>query len=118
MSADFDETFATLREMMLAAGKGMVVSRDNPGYLELRTPGIDPATGKPGWFGTVTTKKSYVAYHLMPLYADPSLADGISPELARRRQGKTCFNFKKPDLELFAELKRLSERCAKSASAS
>ena len=114
MSADFDETFATLREMMLAAGKGMVVNRDNPGDLELRTPGIDPATGKPGWFGTVTTKKSYVAYHLMPLYADPSLADGISPELTRRRQGKTCFNFKKPDPALFAELKRLSERCAKS----
>jgi hypothetical protein len=112
MSAAFDEAFAALRAIMLEAGQGMVIARDHPGDLELRTPDIDPKTGKPGWFGTVTTKKSYVAYHLVPLYAEPSLADGISPALAKRRQGKTCFNFKAADPALFEEIRVLSERCA------
>lgn len=104
----FDTVFARLREIMLAAGEGNVVSVDEPGNLVLRTAAIDPATGQPGWFGTVTIRKSYVAYHLMPLYVRPSLADGISDELARRRQGKTCFNFRQENESLFAELSRLT----------
>jgi len=108
----FDEAFSRLREMMLAAAPQMHVSRDDPGSLELRTPALDPKTKQPGWFGTVTSKKSYVAVHLIPLYSEPELANGISPELARRRQGKTCFNFTKIDEPLFAELRLLMERCA------
>lgn len=108
----FDAVHAELRAIMLAESIGMAVVRDLPGDLELRTRGIDAKTGEPGWFGTVTIKKSYVAYHLMPLYADPGLALGISEALAKRRQGKTCFNFKRSDPVLFGELAALTRRCA------
>jgi len=108
--SEFEPVFAELRRMMLDVAPKMTVARDEPGNLILRTPQIDPKTGEPGWFGTVTIKKSYVAYHLMPLYARPELADGLSEALTRRRQGKTCFNFKRADDELFAELRALTER--------
>lgn len=112
MPEDFTVVFTRLRRLMLEAAPGMVAAKDTPGALELRTPQIDPKTRQPGWFGTVTIKKSYVAYHLMPLYVRPELADGLSPELSRRRQGKTCFNFSRVDDVLFDELDRLSRRCA------
>ena len=36
----------------------------------------------------------------MPVYMFPDLLDGISPELRRRMQGKSCFNFKKAESAL------------------
>lgn len=112
MAEDFNSVFARLRDIMLRSAPTMVVTKDSAGALELRTPGIDPKTRQAGWFGTVTIKKSYVAYHLMPLYCEPKLADGISSELARRKQGKTCFNFARSDENLFDELERLTTVCA------
>lgn len=44
----------------------------------------------------------------MPVYVNPRLLDGISPALRRRMQGKSCFNFRHTDNELFAELARLT----------
>lgn len=109
MSNDFTPVFDALRDLMLKHAGDLVVARDTPGDLVIRMPELD-AKGQPGWFGTVTTKKSYVAFHLMPLYTDPSLADALSPELTRRRQGKTCFNFKKLEPDLFAQLDALTAR--------
>lgn len=106
----FDACYDALRQIMLREGAGQAVTRDAPGDLVVRTQGVDPATGQPGWFGTVTIKKSYVAYHLMPLYYDPTLLEGLSERLQKRRQGKTCFNFKAVDPQLFEELARLTRR--------
>lgn len=113
MSADFDEVFVSLRQIMLAQAGGLTVARDEPGDLVVRTP-IRDAKGELDWFGTVTVKKSYVAFHLMPLYVQPELAEELSPELERRRQGKTCFNFKKVEAGLFEELSRLAARARSS----
>lgn len=113
----FDEVHAQLRQLMIDAAPGQIVTRDEPGDLVVRTPHPDPKTGEPGWFGTVTTRKSYVAYHLMPLYSNPALGDAISHALAKRRQGKTCFNFKSIDPALFAELADLTRKAATSATA-
>ena len=46
----------------------------------------------------------------MPVYGNPALASGISPELAKRRQGKACFNFTKVDDTLLTELADLTAR--------
>ena len=54
--------------------------------------------------------KSYVSFYLMPIYASPDLAAAISPELAKRRQGKACFNFTKVDETLLAQLDALTAR--------
>lgn len=109
MSADFDRVFAALRDLQLKHAGGLVVARDAPGDLVIRTHDID-AKGQSGWFGTVTTKKSYVAYHLVALYERQDLAADLSPELTKRRQGKTCFNFKTLDPALFEELDALTAR--------
>ena len=109
MSA-FEDVYQRLRAVMLDAAAGQVVAVDEPGNLVVRTAQIDGKTGQPGWFGTVTIKKSYVAYHLIPLYDQPALAEGLSTALGKRRQGKTCFNFKQVDEDLFAELADLSRR--------
>ncbi len=62
------------------------------------------------FFAEVRLGKVYASYHLMALYIDTSL-QAVSPELAKRKQGKTCFNFKKEvPPELLAELRDLTER--------
>jgi hypothetical protein len=66
--------------------------------------------GKPMWVGGVRIGKQYVSYYLMPVYGFPGLLAGISPELERRRQGKSCFNFTQIDEPLFAELEALTQR--------
>jgi hypothetical protein len=60
--------------------------------------------GKLLWFGGVQIKKNYVSYHLMPVYVNPKLLEGISPALRMRMQGKSCFNFTYSDQSLFSEL--------------
>lgn len=114
MTPDFASTCADLRDLMLRASEGadVVVETDETGALVLRTPRVDPKTKQPGWFGTVTAKKAYVAFHLPPLYDAPELLDGLSAELTKRRQGKTCFNFKKPAPELYPELEALARQVA------
>jgi len=49
----------------------------------------------------------------MAVYIFPKLLKNISPELRKRMQGKSCFNFKNIDEKLFAELKELTEICFK-----
>jgi len=115
MADDFSTIYDRLRRVMLAAAPGMKVNRDEPGSLELRTPDIDPKTKQLGWFGMIAVKKTYVSYHLMPLYTAPELAAKISPALAKRKQGKTCFNFAQLDEALFKELAVLTKACAASA---
>ncbi len=53
--------------------------------------------------------KNYVSFHLMPVYENPSLLEGISLELEARMQGKSCFNFKQVDEDLFSQLADLTE---------
>lgn len=104
----FEQVYAALRRIMISAAPEQDIVRDGPGDLVLHTRRTDPSTGKPIWFGAVTIKKSYVAYHLFPLYENPALGKEISQALNARRQGKSCFNFKSVDDTLMAELARLT----------
>ena len=45
-------------------------------------------TGRPLFAAAVQIKKSYVSFHLMPVYANPALLDSLSPALRKRMQGK------------------------------
>ena len=96
---------------MLEASAHQTVGCDDPGNLVVHVASRpDSGTGKPDWFGAVITKKNYVSYHLMPLYDDPSIGDGMSEGLSKRRQGKSCFNFKLIDPVLFDELAKLTRK--------
>ena len=80
---------------------------DEPENLSLETP---PSAAYPSdlFFGAVRIGKRYVSFHLMPVYVHPGLLDGMSRELRKRMQGKSCFNFTRPDEALFAELETLT----------
>ncbi len=108
MSDEFPAIFAELRGLLMEAAPGMVVTDDTPTNFTLKTPWIEARTKEPAWFGWIAIKKSYVAYHVMPLYALPALNDAVPPSLEKRRQGKTCFNFKKADPALFEDLRTLT----------
>lgn len=61
------------------------------------------------FFGSVQIKKNYVSFYLMPVYMYPDLLKDISPELKKHMQGKSCFNFKKIEPEIFNELNSLTK---------
>jgi hypothetical protein len=61
-------------------------------------------------FGAVSLGKRYVSYHLMCVYLAPDLLEAMSPELRRRMQGKSCFNFTKVDESLFDELSMVTAK--------
>ncbi len=105
MQAVFDK----LRSIMAAQVDLLDVKRDEPGDFYVDTFYIRQ-NEQPLWFGGVQIKKNYVSYHLMPVYVNPDLLDDISPLLRKRMQGKSCFNFKAVDDELFAELAELTQR--------
>ncbi len=44
----------------------------------------------------------------MPVYAFPDLLGSTSPDLLKRMQGKSCFNFTKVDEAVLAELTDLT----------
>ena len=73
------------------------------------------AADSPRWkaevmFGAVQIKKGYVSYYLMPVYMYPDLLETISPKLRRRMQGKSCFNFKSQESDLWRDLTELTAR--------
>ena len=103
----FDDVHGRLRAILEPYAPPLFVTADGPkGYgLDLAPEGErDPST----WFGGTRLGARYVSYYLMPVYVEPSLLEGISPELRRRMQGKSCFNFTKVDEALFAELADLT----------
>ncbi len=111
---DRQHLFETLRTTLLRAAPQMVVSCDEPGRVDLNAPWAHPRKPKePMWFGAVKLGKSYVSYHLMPLYTAPDLAASIPDALRQRMQGKTCFNFRAIDPNHVKQLEELTSRCAK-----
>lgn len=106
----FDHVYSRLRHIMLCIiDEHLDVARDEPGDLVIRTRAVD-AKGQQGWFGTVNIKKSYVAFHLMPLYDRQKVLDELEEPLAARRHGKTCFNFKTEDERAYVQLQDLVRR--------
>lgn len=106
--ADFSEVFIELKGILLPYADNLVRKTDNEQEFYLDTRHI-MKNNQPLFFGAVQIKKNYVSYYLMPVYVNPDLLDTISPELKKRMQGKSCFNFKTIDAELFKELAALTK---------
>ena len=87
------KNFDQLRKVLSSFDKGLEVKKDEPDYYYLNT--NVKIKGKDMFFGAVQIRKSYVAYHLYPVYTNPELLEVISDSLKKRMQGKSCFNFKK-----------------------
>lgn len=106
VASDFDAVIARLREVLEPLRPRVSVTKDGPDGVVMEIPGLE---GQPwGYVAGIRRGKRYVSYYLMSVYASPDLLASMSPELRRRMQGKSCFNFTKVDEPLFEELARLT----------
>ncbi len=104
-----NEVFDALKTVMEPYTRSLDVKHDELGNFHVDTFHVMKSK-KRLWFGGVKIKKNYVSYHLMPVYVNPTLLDDMSPELKKRMQGKSCFNFRSIDKNLFEELGELTKR--------
>ena len=103
-----EEIFTALKSILELYEPHLSVVHNKPDNYYLNTP-TTVNNKKAEFFGAVQIKKSYLAFHLMPIYYYPELLDNLSPELKNRMQGKSCFNFKEIDDKLFVELRALTK---------
>ena len=97
---EFENVFEALKKVLRKHERIFKVHKDDEHEYILVTKSGNHK-GAPMWFAAVRCGKAYVSYHLMAVQP-------VSPELKKRMQGKTCFNFKKIDPALFEELKTLT----------
>jgi hypothetical protein len=106
--ADLEAVHDRLRSILRRHADSFHVAADSGAGMTLELPGYE---GKPwGYAAGTRMGKRYVSYYLMSVYARPELTASMSPELRRRMQGKSCFNFAMIDEDLFLELADLTER--------
>lgn len=103
---DSQEIFKQLKSYLKLYEPKLSILHDKSDNYYLNIPPSEKSK-KTEFFGAVQIKKSYVAFHLMPIYYHPELLDDISQELKKKMQGKSCFNFKAVDDTLFSEMKSL-----------
>lgn len=105
---NFPDVFAKLKTIFQPYLKKMDVVGDGQTCYLLNTRHI-MKNKQPLCFGGVRMGKAYVSFYLMSVYACPDLLKSMSPELKKRMQGKSCFNFREVDEKLFKELTRLTK---------
>ncbi len=102
-----EQIFQHLKHILIEYSGEMVVAVDESDNFYLNTHHV-MKNKQPMYFGSAKINKSYVSYHLMPVYVFPELLNDISAELKQRMQGKSCFNFKQVNESLFSELSELT----------
>jgi hypothetical protein len=105
---EFPAVFEQLKSILEPHAKNLTITADTPASYSLDGP-YSEKWKKVVFFGATQIKKNYVSFYLMPVYMYPELLKEISPELKKRMQGKSCFNFKKIEPELFHELTELTQ---------
>ncbi len=105
---DFSAVFSELHKVMAPYAAKLDAKKDDEAELYVDTRHIQK-NKKPLFFGAVQVKKSYVSFHLMPVYLKPDLLASASPELKSRMQGKSCFNFSTVEPTMFRELAALTK---------
>lgn len=75
-----DKIFCMLKEILDPYASSMVVAIDKADNFFLNTHHV-MKNKKPMNFSSVKINKSYVSFHLMPVYVFPELLDSISSEL-------------------------------------
>lgn len=108
-NTDFQSVFDELKLILASYADSLEIVQDEARDFHVNTK-YRMKNGKPMYFGSVKINKNYVSFHLMPVYVFPLLIDNMSPELKKRMQGKSCFNFKSVDVKLFSELRELTGR--------
>ena len=108
-NSDFDTTFTKLKQILQPYESKLIVVADSKDHYALETPYVMKNKHRM-YFGGIKIGKAYVSYHLMPVYAFEEIRNEISPELKKRMQGKSCFNFRsKLDAATVKELTALTK---------
>ncbi len=107
--SEFSIVFEQLKNILEPYAKKLSVKTDTADTYSLDGP-YSEKWKKELFFGSVQIKKNYVSFYLMPIYMYPELLNDISPALKKHMQGKSCFNFKKPEPDLFKELAILTHK--------
>ena len=105
---DLSTVYASLHKILEPYASRLDVKKDDESELYVDTKHVQK-NKKPLFFGAVQVKKSYVSFHLMPVYLKPELLVPVSAELKSRMQGKSCFNFASVEPVLFKELAALTK---------
>jgi hypothetical protein len=108
---DFPIVFEQLKNILKPYAQDLTVKTDTADTYYLDGP-YSEKWKKELFFGSAQIKKNYVSFYLMPVYMYPELLKDTSPELKKRMQGKSCFNFKNVEPELFEELATLTRKGA------
>jgi hypothetical protein len=106
---DFPLVFEQLRAILKPYAERLRLTTDTTDTYYIDGP-YSEKWKKQLFFGSAQIKKNYVSFYLMPVYMYPELLKDISPELKKHMQGKSCFNFKKVEPDLFKELAELTDR--------
>lgn len=106
---DFQLVFEQLKSILQPFAPMLSVTANTPNAYSLDGP-YSEKWKKSLFFGSAQTKKNYVSFYLMPVYMYPDLLKDISPALKKHMQGKSCFNFKKIEPDLFQELDALTKK--------
>ncbi|MCB0448283.1 MAG: hypothetical protein KDD03_12400, partial [Gelidibacter sp.] len=77
---DNSKTFEKLKSILNQFELNLSVLHDKADNYYLNTPTTE-SNKKAEFFGAVQIKKSYIAFHLMPIYYYPNLLDNTSQEL-------------------------------------
>ena len=105
---NFPIVFEQLKAILHSFEPPLVVQADTSNNYTLEAP---PSLKYPKgfFFGSVRQGKSYVSYHLMPIYMFPDLLESMSERLKKRMQGKSCFNFTTLDESYITDLTQLTQ---------
>jgi len=106
---DFIPVFQQLKTIIQPFASKLTITTDTTDTYSLDGP-YSEKWKRDLFFGSAQIKKNYVSFYLMPVYMYPDLLNGISPELKKRMQGKSCFNFKKIEPDLIKELTQLTKK--------
>ena len=104
---DFPLVFEQLKTILKPYAKNLTITADTSAAYSLDS-AYSEKYKKTLFFGAAQIQKNYVSFYLMPVYMFPELLKDMSPELKKHMQGKSCFNFKKVEPDLFKELKELT----------
>jgi hypothetical protein len=108
VTGDFRTVTTALEKILRPYEKNLVLASSASTGYSLSTRHVLP-NKQTLFFAGFQPRKAYVSYYLMPVYMFPDLLVGISAELRKRMQGKSCFNFKNVDPVVFKELASLTQ---------
>lgn len=106
---DFAPVFQGLKKILKPYAPKLNITADTKDVYSIDGP-YSEKWKRDLFFASAQVRKNYVSFYLMPVYMYPDLLKGISPELKKRMQGKSCFNFRNVDPDLFKELAALTKK--------